>query len=211
MRKGIFAVYKPKGPTSHDVVAKIRRITGERRVGHAGTLDPLAKGVLVIAVGREFTKKLGEIVGKEKEYLASIQFGANSATDDAEGIKTPIVVNKKPDAAAVKKVVMKFKGSILQMPPAFSALKIQGMPAYKLARQGKTPKLKKRRVEIKEIEVLKYKWPILKIRVVTGPGVYIRSLARDIGTKLKTGGYLADLERIRVGEFTKDKARRIRF
>lgn len=209
MKKGIFIIYKPKGPTSHDIIAKIRRLTGEQRVGHAGTLDPLARGVLVVAVGREFTKQLSGIVGKEKEYLAVIRLGANSITDDAEGEKIPVAVNKKPNAAAVKKITMKFMGMVWQLPPAFSALKIKGQPAYKLARQGKAPKLKKRRVEIKEIEILKYKWPNLRLRVVTGPGVYIRALARDIGAKLKTGGYLADLERTRVGEFTKDKTIRI--
>ena len=209
MKKGIFAVYKPKGPTSHDVVNKIRRLTGERRVGHAGTLDPLAKGVLVVAVGREFTKQLAEVVKKEKEYVAVIRFGFNSTTDDAEGDKTPIQITKKPDIAAIEKAARKFKGNILQMPPAFSALKIKGTPAYKLARRGQELKLKKRRVEIKEIEILKYKWPDLKLRIVTGPGVYIRSLARDIGAKLKTGGYLFALERTRVGKFTKEKAMRL--
>lgn len=201
--EGIFGVWKPKGPTSHDIINKIRRITGVKRVGHAGTLDPLASGVLVVAVGREATKKLGEVVQKEKEYLATIRLGLESTTDDEEGTKTEFTVAEPPTAAKVTACVKKFQGKISQRPPIFSAIKIKGTPAYKLARGLQKVLIKSREVEIKEIEVLKYDWPVLKLRVVTGPGVYIRSLARDIGAKLKTGGYLADLERTRVGEFTK--------
>lgn len=200
-----FAVYKPKGMTSHDVVDKIRQITNIKKVGHAGTLDPLAQGVLVIGVGREATKRLNEVVKKEKEYLATIQLGATSTTDDKEGkiIKTQKIKKTKKQ---INKVLKKFVGHIEQIPPAFSAIKIKGRPAYKIARKGSTPKLKPRKVEIKKIELIEYKYPAIKLRVTTGPGVYIRSLARDIGQQLKTGGYLTDLERTRVGKFTKTNA-----
>lgn len=202
--KNIFAVYKSKGPTSYDVIRQIKKITGEQRVGHAGTLDPLAAGVLVIGVGREATKKLGETVKKEKEYLAKIKLGATSATDDEEGEKKIIDVKKAPAAVEIKMAVENFIGEIQQTPPAYSAIKIKGRAAYKYARQGESPKLKSRQVEIKNIEILKYDWPFLELRVATGPGVYIRVLARDIGEKLKVGGYLVELERTRVGDLTKE-------
>lgn len=210
----ILAVYKPKGPTSHDIINKIRRLTGVKKVGHAGTLDPLAKGVLVIGIGRQSTKQLSQIVAKEKEYLGTIRLGATSATDDAEGpisskqenIKT---LKQKINKKIIKEILKKFTGHIQQTPPIFSALKIKGKTAYKLARQGQIPNLKPRAVEIKKIQLVTYKWPYLKIKVVTGPGVYIRSLARDIGQELQTGGYLSSLERVRVGVFTKNKTIKI--
>ncbi|OGY63230.1 MAG: tRNA pseudouridine(55) synthase TruB [Candidatus Harrisonbacteria bacterium RIFCSPLOWO2_02_FULL_41_11] len=210
-KSGIFAVYKPKGPTSHDMVEKIRKLTGEKRVGHAGTLDPLASGVLVIGVGREATKKLSEAVKKEKEYIAEIKLGVESATDDEEGEKYQIIINQFESADRIKKsdiekAIQKFVGKIEQVPPVYSAVKIRGKEAYKRVRRGEKVALKSRAVEIKEIELLEYKWPNLKIRVVTGPGVYIRALARDIGKILEVGAYLSDLERTRVGEFTKSES-----
>jgi len=133
--------------------------------------------------------------------------GMTSPTDDGEGIKTEVkIVGKIPTLGEIKKAVAKFKGEILQTPPIYSAIKVKGKKAYKLARKGKIPELKPRKALIKEIEVTKYEWPHLELRVVTGPGVYIRALARDIGKELKNGGYLAGLERIRVGDFTKENA-----
>lgn len=200
----IIAVYKPKGPTSHDIIDEIRRITGERRVGHAGTLDPLARGILVIGIGREATKQLYVVVKKEKEYIAEIMFGAESSTDDAEGEKTQWNVKEPPSREIIEKALAKFIGKISQTPPVFSAVKIKGKAAYRRMRKGEKIELKPRAVEIKSIEMLQYKWPILKLRIVTGPGVYIRALARDLGQALDVGGYLSDLERIRVGEFKKE-------
>lgn len=205
----IFAVWKPKGPTSHDIVQKIRKMTGVKKVGHAGTLDPLASGVLVVGIGREATKKLKDSVEAEKEYVALIKLGQESVTDDEEGRKTKFLFSKKPKLPEVEKVLSKFRGKIEQIPPQFSAVKIFGRRAYKSARAGKAIILKSRSVEIKNIRILKYKWPFLKIKVVTGSGVYIRSLARDIGREFKTGGYLAELERTRVGQFSKNKAIKI--
>lgn len=202
----ILPIYKPKGPTSHDVMDKLRKITGIKKIGHAGTLDPLARGVLVVGIGREATRELSNVVSKEKEYLAKVKLGIESTTDDEEGEKEEIGVSEIPSLEEVKKVVSDFQGQILQTPPVYSAVKIKGREAYKLARQGKEPKLEPREVEIKKIEILKYQWPELKLLIVTGPGVYIRAMARDIGKKLRTGGYLSDLERVRVGDFTKEKA-----
>lgn len=204
--KDIFAVYKPKGPTSNQILTKIRKRTGVKKVGHAGTLDPLAQGILVVGVGRAATKQLGTIVAKEKEYLATIRLGYTSTTDDNEGQKEKIQDITRPLLVHVKNTLKQFKGEIDQVPPIYSAIKIKGQEAYKLARKGKEVKMKSRKALIKKISLISYKYPYLKIEVVTGPGVYIRSLARDIGQVLGTGGYLSSLERTRVGRFTKNKA-----
>lgn len=207
--KSHFAVYKPVGPTSGDIVNFIKKITGIKKVGHAGTLDPLAAGVLVIGVGRQATRQLFCVVAKEKEYLATIRLGFGSTTDDAEGQKKKISVKNIPTYSAIKNTLKKFTGKIWQTPPIFSAVKIRGQTAYQLARQGREVSLAPKRVKIKKIIIIKYHWPNLTLKVTTGPGVYLRALARDLGVTLKTGGYLAGLERIRVGEFTKKKAIKI--
>ena len=196
----IIAINKPVGPTSFDIVAKVRKITGIKKVGHAGTLDPLASGVLVLAVGREDTKRIGGIVAKEKEYMAEVKLGETSSTDDNEGEKTAIN-DRIPSAEEISSVINRFIGEINQVPPQFSAIKIGGQRAYKSARKGEVIEMAARPVLIKEIELLDYKYPIIKIRVVTGPGVYIRSLARDIGRELQTGASMSGLVRTRVGEF----------
>lgn len=205
-KERIFAVYKQKGPTSFDIVARVRKITGEKTVGHAGTLDPLASGVLVIGVGRAATRKLGEIVGQEKEYLVTIKLGETSTTDDAEGERSAVQVDAPPTAEQAARVVKSFVGEIEQTPPQFSAVKVGGKRAYRLARRGEKIELQPRKVLIKNIKVISYEFPVLRLCVVTGKGVYIRSLARDIGEKLKTGGYVLELERTRVGEFTCEEA-----
>ena len=196
----IISIYKPKGLTSNQIVQIIKKATGQK-VGHAGTLDPLACGVLVVGIGSDATKKLKEIVGQEKEYLAKIKLGFISETDDEEGKKEAVKIENIPDIATIENVIKNFIGKVAQIPPLYSAVKIKGKEAYKYARQGKIIELKPRVVEIKSIKILKYSWPFLEIKVVCGAGVYIRSLARDIGKKLGIGAYLADLERIRVGNF----------
>jgi tRNA pseudouridine55 synthase len=201
----IIAVNKPKGPSSFAMVAKARKIYGVKKIGHAGTLDPLASGVLVLAVGREDTKKISEIVGKEKEYVTEITLGETSTTDDGEGERV-VVSNLKPKISEIKKILKKFTGEIMQVPPIFSAIKVAGKRAYKSARAGEKIELKARPVLIKEIELLGYDYPLLKIRVVCGSGTYIRSLARDIGAELKVGAYMSGLVRTRVGEFRIEEA-----
>lgn len=219
----IIPVYKPKGITSHAALIKIKKIilkSGTRvdglKIGHAGTLDPLAEGVLVVGIGREATKKLADEVKKEKEYIVTIKFGYNSTTDDEEGEKTKIFDagflkgrRQMPQKSEVKKVLKKFVGKILQTPPAYSAVKIKGKEAYKFARKGLAIKLNPRKVFIKNIELISYDWPLLEIKAVTGPGVYIRSLARDIGAELGTGGYIAQLIRTRVGQYKIEDSVRI--
>lgn len=203
-RSGIIGVWKPKGMTSHDAVNIVRRLSGERRVGHAGTLDPLASGVLVVGIGRAATKTLAESVAHEKEYLAQVQLGMTSSTDDEEGEKTAHDVVMIPSRADVEAAAQKFVGCIMQMPPVYSALKVKGRPAYSYARAGEDIALKSREVEIKSIEVISYEWPNIVFKAITGPGVYIRALARDMGEALGTGAYLAGLERTRVGGVTKE-------
>ncbi|PJE64352.1 MAG: tRNA pseudouridine(55) synthase TruB [Candidatus Ryanbacteria bacterium CG10_big_fil_rev_8_21_14_0_10_43_42] len=200
--KDIFAVWKPKGMTSHDVVNAVRRATGIKKVGHAGTLDPLAEGVLVVGVGRDATKQLGDIVAKEKEYVAEVLLGTTSSTDDEEGEKTKRNVSIQPSKKDVEKVIKSFIGRSMQAPPRYSALKVGGVPAYAYARAGKAVELKERQIMVKEMELVSYVYPFVCFRTVTGPGVYVRALARDMGERLHTGGYLTALTRTRVGAFT---------
>ncbi|MFA6364805.1 MAG: tRNA pseudouridine(55) synthase TruB [Candidatus Paceibacterota bacterium] len=203
---GIFGVWKPKGPSSYDVIRVLKHMSTEKKIGHAGTLDPLASGILVIAIGREATKQISNEVAKEKEYVASIRLGVTSTTDDREGIKTKNISTKKISRNEIRNAINQFEGKIMQVPPVYSAIKVKGKEAYKRTRAGEKIVMKPREVLIKEIEVLSYRWPYLSIRVVTGPGVYIRSLARDIGVVLGVGGYLSNLIRTRVGTYTKETA-----
>ena len=204
--EGVFGIYKPIGPTSFKIISELRKITGIRRIGHAGTLDPLAQGVLVVAIGAKYTKDIDKIVATEKEYIAEVKLGETSTTDDEEGIKKQLTFDHKPLTNEIEEVIKGFIGRIEQIPPAFSAIKIAGKRAYDLARSGENPEMKPRKVEIKNIEILDYSYPLLRLKVTTAKGVYIRSLARDIGAKLGTGAYLAWLERTRVGKYTKEKS-----
>lgn len=197
----ILPIFKPIGPTSFQIIAQIRKITGIKKVGHAGTLDPLAEGVLVVGIGRDSTRKLFSELEKEKEYEVLIELGKTSTTDDEEGEKTTWKVPRVPKVSRVSRELKKFIGEIWQMPPQYSAVKAGGVEAYKKMRQGLKPTLGKRQVLIKDTTILEYEWPRLKLNVITGPGVYIRSLARELGEALKTGGYVKELKRTRVGEF----------
>lgn len=197
----IFAIYKPKGPSSNAVLNRLRHAAHTKKIGHAGTLDPLAEGVLVVGIGRDATKHMPEEVAKEKEYVTTVLLGVTSATDDEEGEKTERLVAVQPTWEDVERACAKFTGIISQKPPVYSAIKVQGKEAYKYARAGQQVDLKLRTVIIKELEILEYAWPFLKLRAVTGPGAYIRSLARDIGEELGVGGYMADLIRTRVGQW----------
>jgi tRNA pseudouridine55 synthase len=208
LKPGIFAIYKPIGPNSHDVLDSIKREFRGEKVGHAGTLDPLASGVLVVGVGREATKLLHGQEFAEKEYRSIFKLGAYSTTDDEEGAKT-LVENAPPiSESQVQAALKKFTGSIMQVPPVYSAVKVGGTASYKRARSGKEVALSSRPVLVKSIELQDYRPPLLTLEIVTGPGVYIRSLARDLGKKLGTGAYVTALERTRVGRFTlKDAVR----
>jgi len=193
--------------TSHDVVDRIRKMTGEKRVGHAGTLDPNATGLLVVGVGREFTKKLGKISkNTKKTYSAVIFLGITTATDDTEGeilekISPTEVIKLSISETKVKKTLKGFLGKQKQMPPIYSAIKVKGKPAYKYARGGEKVKLKSREIEVFEINLIKFMFPFLEIECVVGSGTYIRSLARDIGEQLGVGGHLMELRRTKIGDY----------
>ncbi|MFG0330207.1 MAG: tRNA pseudouridine(55) synthase TruB [Phycisphaerales bacterium] len=203
---GLLVVDKPKGPSSMDVVRVVRRRAGGAKTGHAGTLDPLATGVLLVLLGRA-TKQVERLMATEKRYEATVDLSAFSTTDDAEGERTPVVVESTPTRARIESELReRFTGAIEQRPPAFSAMKVGGRRAYKLARQGREVKLEARPVVIHEIRLLEYDWPLARLDIRCGKGTYIRSLARDLGAALGTGGYLADLRRTAVGPYTVDDA-----
>jgi len=207
MQPGIHCIYKPRGITSYDVIRKIKTLTNEQRIGHGGTLDPFACGVLVVAIGKEYTKQLHAILhNTTKVYRATIALGATSTTDDPEGAITTLENVKTPELAQVKTILKTFEGEIMQTPPAFSAIKQAGKRAYDLARQGKEVTLEPRKVTINAIKLLRYEYPDLEIEVECQSGVYIRALARDIGRAIGTGGYCLELERIRVGDYKREEA-----
>lgn len=203
---GLLVINKPLGWTSMDVIRRVRRLTNIKKVGHAGTLDPLATGVLLVCVGREATRHIDKLMGLEKEYITTIDLSAFSNTDDAEGEKVAVEVINQPTTSEINAVLQQFIGTIEQVPPHYSAIKVNGKRAYKLARQNKEFELSARPVTIHSIETIKYTWPLLTLKIHCGKGTYIRSLGRDIGTALKTGGYLTQLERTAIGPYTLDKA-----
>jgi tRNA pseudouridine55 synthase len=203
---GLVVVDKPAGLTSHDVVARLRRILRTRRVGHAGTLDPMATGVLVCGVGRG-TKLLGHLALTTKEYTATIRLGATTTTDDAEG---DVVATADPfgiDDAAVAAGIAALTGPILQMPSAVSAIKIDGRRAYARVRAGEEVVLPARPVTVSSFTLLARRGPDLDIAVECSTGTYVRALARDLGAGLGIGAHLVALRRTRVGTFGVGHAR----
>lgn len=202
---GVLIAHKEAGWTSHDVVAKLRRLLGESKVGHAGTLDPSATGVLPILVGRA-TRIAEYLIDWDKEYRAILRIGETTDTQDASGqvlTKTdPCRVNE----AAIHAVVAKFRGLQRQLPPMYSAVKIGGQPLYKAARAGKTIDRVERSVTIHELEVLNIEGCDVTLRVVCSKGTYVRTLCADIGQALGVGGHLYALERRRVGPLSIDEA-----
>jgi len=202
----IFAIHKPIGISSFDVIRKLRKITNIRKIGHAGTLDPLAEGVLVVGITRNGTRQLNQLLKCNKEYLAQIKLGATTETGDREMVETVVEVESKPTQEEVEKVLQTFVGETEQKPHHYSAVKIQGQPAYKRVRRGEKVKIEPKKVVIHRLTIEKYNYPLLTVRAEVGSGVYIRSLARDLGEKLKTGAYLTSLVRTRVGEYSVDDA-----
>jgi tRNA pseudouridine55 synthase len=199
---GIIPIFKPTGCTSYDVIRQIKKKSEEKKIGHGGTLDPFAEGVLVVAIGREATKKLAIILNHTlKTYEATIVLGATSTTDDPEGEIRQLVDIGGRSSLSIETVeicVKDFVGEILQTPPVYSAVKIQGIPAYKRTRLGEKLVLEPKKVFVKEIKILEYSYPELKIELTCGSGFYVRALARDLGEKLGVGGYLKTLKRTRI-------------
>ena len=197
---GLIVINKPLKCTSMDVIRVLRRVVGTRKVGHAGTLDPLATGVLLVCLGK-VTKSINKLMGMEKEYFAEIDFSAKTETDDLESELLPVEIKTIPTLSEIKKNLESFIGDIKQAPPRYSAIKVGGQKAYSLAREGKRVNLGFRFVTINSIEVLSYNWPVLSIKIICESGVYIRSLARDLGDSLGVGGHLISLVRSRIGNY----------
>jgi len=201
---GIVVVDKPAGMTSHDVVGRCRRLFGTRKVGHAGTLDPMATGVLVVGIERA-TKILGLLTATDKSYAATIRLGQSTSTEDAEGELLQSVPADDVTDAAIDEAVARLRGDIEQVPSAVSAIKVDGQRAYKLAREGKTVELAARPVRIDRFEVLATRRHDsvvdVDVEVDCSSGTYIRALARDVGATLGVGGHLTALRRTKVGRF----------
>jgi tRNA pseudouridine55 synthase len=203
---GVINLDKPAGLSSAQVVARVKRLLPRgTKIGHAGTLDPFATGVLLLLIGKA-TKSCEKLMGERKGYDAVIKLGARTATDDPEAPEELVEVSYPPTEARVREEAAKLVGAIQQRPPAFSAMKVGGQRAYKLARRGETVEMKSRTVIVHALEVLEYAWPLARVRVECGRGTYIRALARDLGEALEVGGYLTELRRIFVGGFQEQDA-----
>ncbi len=201
---GILLVDKPKDWTSFDVVAKIRGVlkrgTGRKiKVGHTGTLDPLATGLMIVVVG-SYCKRAAEFSKLEKTYEVTMKLGETSMTGDEEGEKTPVSA-LKPSESEVRTVLAGFIGDSMQVPPLHSAIKIDGKRAYKLARAGQIVELEPRPIHINQLTLTNYEYPIVNFTADVSSGTYIRSLVRDIGEQLESGAYMSDLRRTIIGEY----------
>jgi tRNA pseudouridine55 synthase len=213
---GILLIDKPAGWTSFDVVNYVRKIVAAAenkkpkhvKVGHTGTLDPFATGLLVLLIGKDYTKRAGELSKLPKTYEVTMHLGETSTTGDPEGaiLRHPGPTLAPPARAAIEEALRQFSGDLEQTPPAFSAIKVNGQRAYKLARAGKTVTIEPRRVTVHSLELLDYTYPGVTFRAAVSSGTYIRSLVEDIGQMLGTGAYTSSLRRTRVGSFSIQKA-----
>lgn len=201
---GIILIDKPPNMSSFGVVARVRRQLSQHygrkmKVGHTGTLDPFATGLMILVVGKE-CKNANEYSKLDKTYQATIVLGRTSTTGDPEG-EIEKVLDKKVAQAEIEKVIEQFRGTITQTPPAYSAIKINGQRAYKLAREGKPVDMPERRVTIHSLEITNYEYPYLQIKTHVSSGTYIRTLAQDIGEKLGTGAFCSELKRTIIGKY----------
>ena len=206
----ILLIDKPAGMTSFGVVARLRRVLSKQegkkvKVGHTGTLDPFATGLMIIVTGR-MCRRAMEFTKLDKWYEAEIILGAESTTGDPEG-ELSRMSDKKPEKGEIKQILKKFTGKIEQTPPAFSAVKVNGRRAYQLARAGKKVDIPKRTITIYALELIGYDYPVLKLRTHVSSGTYVRSLAADIGKELKTGAYCQSLRRIKIADYDVKDAR----
>jgi tRNA pseudouridine55 synthase len=203
---GLVIVDKPAGWTSHDVVARLRRLAGTRRVGHAGTLDPMATGVLVIGIGQA-TRLLGHLALSDKDYNATVKLGMTTTTDDAEGEEVEARSAANVSDAAIEKAMNALTGPIDQVPSSVSAIKVDGVRSYKRVRDGETVELNARPVTVERFDLVERRGDDLDVRVTCSTGTYVRALARDLGRALDVGGHLTALRRTRVGGFAVDEAK----
>ncbi len=195
---GFLLIDKPAGMTSHDVVNRVRRSMNERRVGHAGTLDPFATGLLIIAVGRDATRRIDTFAKLDKEYITTAHLGASSTTDDLTGVIS-IRSSDVPTLEKLTRVLMSQKGSQDQVVPAYAAKKVGGKKLYEYARAGMEVPRITNAITIHEIELLNYDYPTFTFRVVCSSGTYVRAIARDVGDMLGVGAYLTELRRTKIG------------
>ncbi len=209
---GILVLDKERGMSSMRAVEIARRRAGRAKAGHAGTLDPLATGVLVVAFGRA-TKSIDALMATEKRYETDIDLSAFTATDDLEGERREVAVDTPPTRAAIEAALTAFRGAIEQRPPAFSAIHIDGKRAYAVARKAAPDEaplvIPARTVLVHEIALTHYEWPMARVAIRSGKGFYVRSLARDLGLALGTGGHCATLRRLAVGPFGASMAKRL--
>ncbi len=211
---GIVLVDKPAGMSSFGVVARVRRILSQAagkkvKVGHTGTLDPFATGLMIVAVG-EYCKRAGEFSKLDKSYSATMRLGWVSSTGDPEGLIETAVPEVQPTRDELEEALKGFVGEITQTPPIFSAIKVDGVRAYKLARSGQPVDMPSRKVTIRGLRLDSYKYPYAAIEADVSSGTYIRTLVEDIGTELTTGAYTTALRRTRVGEYSVSDAVQIR-
>ena len=210
MIEGLLLVDKPAGVSSFGVVAKVRGVLRAHfgikniKVGHTGTLDPAATGLLVLAIGK-YTKRVPELLKQDKIYEVTMKLGETSTTGDKEGEITPLS-NTEPTKEVVLAALTQFTGHIMQTPPAFSAIKVNGQRAYNLARKGKEVVIEPRQVTIYRNELISYDYPFVRFTSEVGSGTYIRSLVEDIGKQLGTGAYMSDLRRTNVGTYSVSSA-----
>lgn len=200
---GILLVDKPSGMTSHDVVAKVRYFVGQKGVGHTGTLDPRATGLLIMCLGRA-TKIVQFISNLDKTYIADVCFGRTSPTYDAEGLDDSIPAGEVPELsnARIEKLLTEYTGKVKQVVPAYSAVKVRGVPLHRSVRRGEEVEPPVREVEFKSIRLLSYHAPYMRIELTCSKGAYVRSLAHDLGARLGCGAYLAELRRTMVGDYS---------
>ena len=196
----VLLIDKPLQWTSFDVVRRIRHLIRVKKVGHAGTLDPLATGLLIICTGK-FTKKINEYMAREKEYTGTFTLGATTPTYDLESKPENFKSIENISEGKIESATKSFLGEIMQVPPAHSAIKVEGKRVYELARKGKEVKLEPRKLFVREFEITAIELPVVHFRVVCSTGTYIRSLANDLGEALICGAYLSSLRRTRIGEF----------
>lgn len=197
--EGLLLVNKPQGRTSFSLIRSLRKLTGIKKIGHAGTLDPFATGVMVLLIGRQYTRLSDQLLFEDKEYVAELQLGVTTDTYDCDG-KIVASSKKKPTLQDIEQTISLFQGTLDQIPPMFSAKKIKGKKLYELARKGITVERKPAQVSVNTV-LLNYEYPSLSLKVSCSKGTYIRSLAHEIGEKLGCGAHLSQLQRIRSGEF----------
>ncbi|MBN2479908.1 MAG: tRNA pseudouridine(55) synthase TruB [Parachlamydiales bacterium] len=198
--EGILLVNKSQNKSSFSIVSILRKVLKVKKIGHCGTLDPFADGLMVMLIGKKYTRQSNLFLNQDKEYLAKLHLGYITNTFDTESEKE-FVSDKVPTIDEIEKALDNFKGKIKQIPPMFSAKKVNGQKLYELARKGITIKREPIDIEIFKLEIFKYEYPFLQIRVKCSKGTYIRTLANDIGEKLNTGAYLSSLTRTKCGDF----------